>query len=83
MSEEKMGLPIWSKETTSKVIKMSDAPTSKHDCRNCPLFEQCKNCPLLYPCSACKDIGCSVFSECERLGCPILRENMELDDLLF
>jgi len=65
------------------MIKMSDTPTIKHDCKNCPLFEQCKNCPLLYPRSACKDIGCSVFSECERLGCPVLRENIELDELLF
>ena len=56
--------------------------TSTLNCKDCPLFKQYKNCLLLHPRSACKDIGCTVFSECERLNCPVLRENIELDEYL-
>ena len=50
------------------------------DCKDCEVFKkECANCPLLYPRAQCKQLGCYVVAWCERVGCPVLRENLELD----
>ena len=51
-----------------------------HDCSDCKIFkEECRNCPLLYPRAQCKQLGCYVVEWCERVGCPVLKENLKLD----
>ena len=51
-----------------------------HDCSDCEVFrKECANCPLLYPRAQCKQLGCYVVEWCERVGCPVLKENLELD----
>jgi len=50
------------------------------DCKDCEVFrKECANCPLLYPRAQCKQLGCYVVEWCERVGCPVLKENLELD----
>ena len=51
-----------------------------HDCKDCEVFKkECANCPLLYPRAQCFAVGCPVVEWCERVGCPVLKENLELD----
>jgi len=50
------------------------------DCKDCEVFrKECANCPLLYPRAQCFAVGCPVVEWCERVGCPVLKENLELD----
>jgi len=50
------------------------------DCENCEVFrKECANCPLLYPRTQCFAVGCPVVEWCERVGCPVLKENLEID----
>ena len=57
-----------------------DVRTLCDDCENCEVFrKECANCPLLYPRAQCFAVGCPVVEWCERVGCPVLKENLEID----
>ena len=60
--------------------KGGEVRTLCDDCENCEVFrKECANCPLLYPRAQCFAVGCPVVEWCERVGCPVLKENLEID----
>ena len=65
----------------SRYDRGGDVQTARcADCENCEVFrKECANCPLLYPRAQCKQLGCYVVAWCERVGCEVLKENLEID----
>jgi len=61
-------------------VMRGEGRNTAHDaCSDCEVFRECRNCPLLYPRAQCKQLGCYVVAWCERIGCPVLKGNLELD----
>jgi len=65
----------------SEMVMRGEGRNTAHNaCSDCEVFrKECANCPLLYPRAQCKQLGCYVVAWCERVGCPVLKENLELD----
>ena len=65
----------------SEIVMRSEGRNTAHNaCSDCEVFrKECANCPLLHPRAQCFVVGCPVAAWCERVGCPVLKENLELD----